>query len=30
MNEFENMTTEEMQAELDALYTKQGFKVVKG
>jgi hypothetical protein len=24
------MTTEEMQAELDALYTKQGFKVVKG
>ena len=30
MNEFENMTTEEMQAELDALYAKQGFKVVKG
>ena len=30
MNEFENMTTEEMQAELDVLSTKQGFKVVKG
>ena len=30
MNEFENMTTEEMQAELDALYAKQGYKVVKG
>ena len=29
MNEYEHMTTEEMQAELDALYAKQGFKVVK-
>ena len=30
VNEYEHMTTEEMQAELDALYAKQGFKVVKG
>jgi hypothetical protein len=29
MNKYEHMTTEEMQAELDALYAKQGFKVVK-
>ena len=28
MNEFENMTTEEMQAELDALYKADGRKLV--
>ena len=28
MNEFENMTTEEMQAELDALYKADGKKLV--